>query len=171
MVSLFGLDLFRLDIRDDQLLIDHLVVNELSFAHVTLLAAIRHPDFIPKLASRLALGMFVITVRIDARVELAHGLIVCEFASFHLAVGAVFTHRHCSCGVTEWTIRIGAVGEELAFLLRLVAELLGRRGMSADTLAIFACSPKRTFVANIDRGSRWCFGRGVSKRTILLRTF
>ena len=72
----------------------------------------------------MALGMLVRAARIKARCELAWGLDVSKLAAFLRAVGSIPTKGHA--GMFEVTMRVGAVGEESAELLRLMRRLDGR---------------------------------------------
>lgn len=87
----------------------------------------------------MALGMLVRAARVETRCELAWSLNMSELAAFLGAIGSIPAERHA--GVLEVTMRVGAVGEESAELLRLMCRLNGRRGMATGTLAVLTSSP------------------------------
>ena len=116
------------------------------------LLTVGRPNFVAKCAS-LALGVLVRTAGIEAWVELAWCLKMCELAVRGRAIGTVATQGHG--WVLESAVWIRAVGEELAHGLCLVCRLYCRGRMASSTLPVLACCPKCAMICGIDRGAFW----------------
>ena len=142
------------EVRHNELLLRHLVINKLPLTEMFFLSPIGRPDLVAELPPLLAFSMFVGTIGIKARVEFTHGSHMREHTSFSLAVGTVPAHRHS--GMSERAFGINAVGEEFAVLFGLVADFLGGGGVPADAFPVLAGSAEGTDVVYVNGGSRGC---------------
>jgi hypothetical protein len=141
--------------RFDEFLLAILVSGKLSFADMWSVPIWRLPHLVRKNAS-LAFGVLVDARPVKARVEPAWRLEVGKLAAVDGAVGAVSAEWHIR--VAEVTAGVRAVGEESANLFGLVGDLLRGRGMSSDTLSVFAGSSKWAIVCQIDGRTLGCSG-------------
>jgi hypothetical protein len=139
---------------DDQLFLSAIVDHKLSLADViSFLIVLRRPYLVPVGTPFLALLVLIGTYCVEAGVEFAHCLEMCEFATLSRAVRTVAAQWHR--WVAKRTLWICAVWEEFAVLLRLMRFSLGGGRMASDALAVLAGCFERTDVMNIDSRSRW----------------
>ena len=166
----------ELGLRHDQLLRSIPIRYKLSLAHVSLLLLLAilllprgAPHHVSKLAALLAFLVLVRARRVEAGVVLASRTYVGEAAPLARAIGAVATQRHGR--VPEGTAGVGAVGVELAVLLRLVHLLLRRRGVPRGALAVLARGAEWALVCNVDSRTGRGSGRLVCEGAVGLDAF
>ena len=81
-----------------------------------------YPDFVVELAALLAFFVFECADRVQAWIELAHGLNMREHTIWSSAISAITAKWHR--GMPEWATGVGAIGEEFTVLLGLVCNFL-----------------------------------------------
>lgn len=77
-----------------------------------LLISLRLPHLVTECAPLLPLSMLVMAGRIEAGVESAGDVDMRELAAFSRTVRTVSAHGRRR--MSEWAVRVGAIGEELA---------------------------------------------------------
>ena len=138
----------------------------------TLILAIDERHAVPTSSPHLVLENTLLTFRmlertegLGARVVPATDLRMCELATWNITICSIPTWRHVR--MSERTIRIGAIGEELAvdFLLEMLRSLRWR-WMSTNAFSVFTCGTKGAGVRHINRLAGWCSRRLMCIRAV-----
>lgn len=129
------------------------------------ISTVRGPYFVVERPS-LPILVLVLTKSVGAGIEFAHGLQMCKLATFDRAIATVPTDGHLCLGMLERAFGVGAMREELAFLLYLMSPFGGGRRMPTDTLEVLASGAIGTVVVDIDRDTRRGCRRLVSKLAV-----